>query len=258
MKRVKKLPGEIFFRVVYWLFKSKLESDDIGRDTLTRMRAMKNNNNWVFDQIKPYLGNSILEVGAGIGNISKYLAGFDRKLILTDIKRDYLNYLKNRFISYPKVKVISFNIESGKASKISKFKVDTAICINVLEHIKNDNQALRNIHKILSNNGSLILIVPALKKLYGSLDKNLGHFRRYDKNQLIKKLEKNNYFIEKIYYHNLVSVFGWFINSRILKTKFMKSFQLRLLDKLIPFLATVEKNIEIPFGLSLIVIAKKR
>jgi glycosyltransferase involved in cell wall biosynthesis len=254
----KKITWKDFFRSLYWLLKCRFEIDDVGHDTLQRMRLMKNNNRWTFDLLKPFLGESILEIGSGIGSFSRFLAVLNKKLVLTDINKGYLDYLKRRFISHPKIKVISHNITSKPTQKLLDLKIDTILAINVLEHIKADRQALKNIHQILVKKGRLILVVPALEVLYGSLDQELNHQRRYQKEEIQKRLVSQGFTIEKIFFHNLLASFGWFINSRLLNRKILSGIQASLLDKITPLLASLERNISIPFGLSLIVIARKK
>lgn len=234
------------------------ENHEFEKNSLYRMRSMKNNNRWIFEQIKPYLGSNILEIGSGIGNISKFIAPLNVNLILTDIKENYLNYLQRRFINNPKVKVFKHDILSSEISNILHFKINTVVCTNVLEHIEDDDRALENIYKILFKNGHLILVIPAMKFLYGSLDKKASHFRRYHKKELVNKLENRNFEIEKAYYLNFISTIGWFINSKILKRKLISSFQINILDKFIPFFSKIEKRFKIPFGLSLIIICRKK
>lgn len=253
----KKVIWKDFLHSLYWLIKCKFESYDISEDTLYRMRLMKNNNQWVFEQVRPYLGNNILEIGSGIGNISKFLVSLNKNLVLTDVKESYLEHLQYRFIGNPKVKIVLHDILSTDLSDILPSKIDTVICINILEHIKDDNKVLENIHKILERNGRLILMVPALKKLYGTLDEKLGHFKRYEKADLMKKLGYKKFVIEKIYYHNLIAGLGWFITGRIIRQKLMSSLQASAFDKFIPLIAKVERRVKIPFGLSLVVICKK-
>jgi len=254
----KKVTWKDFFRSVYWLIRCKFESYDVGEDTLYRMRLARNNTRWIFEQIRPYMGDNILEVGSGIGNISKFLVSFNKNLVFTDINNSYLEYLRHRFIGNPKVKVIPHDVLSTDLSRISHFNIDTVVCINVLEHIKEDKKVLENIYKILNENGKLILIVPAMKNLYGSLDEKLGHFRRYNKDELVGKLEQENFVIEKSCYHNLVAAIGWFVNGRIFRRKLMSGFQVSLFDKFVPLLAAIERKIRIPFGLSLIMICRKK
>ncbi len=253
----KKITWKDFLPSLYWLLKCKFDIFDAGEDALYKGRIMKNNNNWVYEQIKPYLGENVLEVGSGIGNISKSLVSYKRNLLLTDINEIYLQYLKFRFIGNPKVKVIAHDILSGNYANILSFKIDTVVCVNVLEHIKDDQRALSNIYGILEKGGLLILLVPALKVLQGTLDERLLHFRRYEKKELTAKLETCNFNVEKIYYLDLAAAFGWLLNGKILKRHVMPIFQVKAFDKIIPCLARLEKMIKIPFGLSLVAICRK-
>lgn len=254
----KKITWKDFFRCLYWLLKSKFESFDISEDTLYKVRMMKSNNRWVFEQTQNYLGKSVLEIGSGIGNISRFLISFQRNVVLTDINEAYLEYLTHRYVSNPKVKVLKHDIASDDPSKLAPLKIDTVLCTNVLEHIEEDRKALDNIYSVLEQEGRLILLVPALRMLYGSLDEKLAHFRRYDKRELIAKLKASNFSIEEIHYLNFFAAAGWFLNSRILKKKILSSAQVRLFDFFIPLLSRIERTIRIPFGLSLIVVCKKK
>lgn len=254
----KKIVWKDFFRCLYWLIKCKLENYDIGRDTLGRMRLLKNNNKWVFEQIKSYLKGNVLEVGSGVGNISKFLVFLNKTLVLTDIRKDYLDYLKSLFGANPNIKILKHDILLDNPAKLSPFKINAVVCINVLEHIKDDRQALKNIYKILQKGGSLILVVPALKMLFGSLDKNLGHFRRYEKEALEKTLKSLGFKVKRTYYHNFFSALGWFFNNRILNQKIMNRVQISLLDRLIPVFVQLEKKVKIPFGLSLVIVCQKK
>jgi len=252
----KKISWLDFFRSLNSLLYYKFKSLDVGLDTAYRMRLAKNNNLWLFTTINPYLGKNILEVGSSIANISKFLVTKNAKIFLTDIDPYCLSYLKNRFISNPKVKVLNHDILTSPKPLLSS-KINSVVAINILEHLENDNLALENINKTLTKNGCLILIVPAHKKLYGTLDKKLGHLRRYQKPLLIKKLKKAGFNIEKIYYLNAPAALGWYLNSVILKRKTLPSLQLKIIDRLIPLISKIEKNINPPFGLSLVAIARK-
>jgi len=103
----------------------------------------------------------------------------------------------------------------------------------------------------------LLLIVPAIENAYGTMDKKVGHFRRYSKYDIVKKLSGVNFTIEKIQYHNIFGLIGWLLNARIFKRSEFPIFQTIFYDKLIPFISKLEKNVKLPIGMNLFVIAVK-
>lgn len=228
---------------------------DIGKESLKIMAKASWYNLWLYSFVKPYLGNKVLELGSGIGTITELLVGTKRYVTATDIKSIYLKDLKSRFKN-KKVRVVKVDLEKD-GNNLKEAAFDTAVCLNVLEHIKNDQIALKTISQSLVNGGKLLLLVPAHPVLYGSLDINLEHKRRYSKTEIETKLESAGFSIEEIRYLNFFGTFGWFVNSKVLNRKIVSEFQVVMFDKLARLFLEVEKVIKPPFGLSLFVVAKK-
>lgn len=228
---------------------------NIGEKSLEIMTQANWYNRWLFSYVKPHLGKRILEIGSGTGNITKLLADGKRKVIACDIEEKYLIKLRSE-LKKRNLKVVFGNIEKKVFnSKYEKF--DTTVCLNVLEHIKNDKRALKNIWRSLKLGGNLILLIPAHALLFGTLDKELGHYRRYSKVEVVTRLEKVGFRTKNVRHLNPLGMIGWFINSRILKKRIVSKRQVLLFDILArPFLL-LEKALVFPFGLSLLVIAKK-
>jgi SAM-dependent methyltransferase len=225
-----------------------------GELTLEVMRLASWYNNWLFSLVEPQISGRVLEVGAGIGNFTELLAD-KYKVTAIDLDRRYVKKLKKKFKD--KVEVGLGDIEKGKYFFLDR-RFDTLLCLNVLEHIQNDEKALVNTRKLLKSKGRLVLLVPAHQAAFGSLDKNLGHFRRYSRNDLVGKLEKLGFSVESIYYLNWLGFLGWFFNSKTFKRKVVPGNQLRLFNFLVrPFLL-IEKIIKPPFGLSILAVVKKR
>lgn len=135
---------------------------------------------------------------------------------------------------------------------------DTVICVNVLEHVEKDEQALINMRELLKPSGRLLLFVPRLEGLYGSVDKEVGHFRRYNKGNLRKKIERVELEIEKLRYYNLLGISGWFINGKIFHRRSFPVLQTILFDRIVPMLSRTEKYWAPQWGMSLFVVARKR
>jgi SAM-dependent methyltransferase len=221
------------------------------------MSRTRNYNNWIFQQYSKYVGNSVMDVGCGHGTFVDFIKN-KRNVLLIETSQNAISGLKRKYKKMKNISILNADLSSDFAcSKIKKEKLDTIICLNVLEHIKNDNKTIKNFRRCLSVGGKLILFVPASKLLYGSLDKNLGHYRRYNRPEINKMLEKNGFKILKSKYINLIGFFSWFLYSRILRKKTVKVDRILLYDKLfVPIASMIEKCIQPPFGQSLLVIAE--
>ena len=231
------------------------ETEDIVYQTLRRMKKLHRYNQWIFSKFHPFLGRRVLEVGSGIGNITKYL--LDRDLVIaTDVESKYLTILKNTFGHYKKFMIENFDISGPDAERYRSYHIDSVICFNVLEHIEQDEQALKNVFHLLEPGGRLLLFVPSHRWLYGSLDQHLSHQRRYGKKELKNKLEGVGFKVVLLKHFNRIGIFGWFLNSRILRRKKLPSLQLRIYNLLVP-LFKMEEVIPLPFGTSLLAVAER-
>ncbi len=228
--------------------------DKVGAETLKRMDTARFYNDVIFHRAEKLLKGDILEVGCGIGSFTKKLAT-KGNVTSIDIERLYINKTKkalrdNASVGYG-------DIEKGVYFFDNNKKFDSIVCLNVLEHIKNDDKALLNMYSLLKKGGNIFLLTPAHPFFYGSLDKNLGHERRYKIQHLVKLFVKSHFKIQRSYYFNLLGGLGWFINSRIFKRQIIPSNQLWafVLFSRIPLF--LENFFVPPFGLSCIVIASK-
>jgi glycosyltransferase involved in cell wall biosynthesis len=243
----------IFSILRYNFFDS--ETEDIVYQTLRRMSKLQRYNQWIFSKFHPFLGRRVLEIGSGVGNITKFL--LDRDLVIaTDVESQYLNLLKNNFEKYKKFSVEHLDISGTEMERYRSYHIDSVICFNVLEHIEQDEKALRNIFGVLEPKGRLLLLVPSHPWLYGTLDHYLGHHRRYGKKELRNKLETIGFKIIFLKDFNRIGMLGWFLNSKILKTKRLPSFQLRIYNLLVP-LFKLEEFFPLPFGTSLLGVVEK-
>ena len=211
---------------------------------------------WIFEKIKPYLGKDIFEVGCGIGNLTTFLLSKGR-VIAADVNEDYLQTVENKYRSHPNLKgILTWDIQKGPPKTFS-ISIDTIVCSNVLEHIGDDNDALRKFYELLPVGGKLIILVPALKPLYNVLDKELGHFRRYSKEELIQKITGNGFRVCALRYFNLFGILGWFVNGTLLRRPLLPAGQIGIFNKMVPLFMRIEKAVPTVVGQSLIAIGEK-
>ncbi len=229
--------------------------DLLGYEALRTFALSHNYNKWIYDLFKDYTaGKTVLEIGCGIGNLTQYFLGSAAKVIGIDTSSFFIKHLR---IDCPEVEIHNFDVTDEKVLSLSDKKIDAVVSVNVLEHVQDDEKALRNINALLQPGGYLLLFVPALNWLFGTLDENVGHYRRYGKKDLRDKVERSGFAVEKVFFSNFPGIFGWFVNGRILKRKHFPILQPILFDKLVPLISRIEARRRPPFGMNLIVIAKK-
>jgi glycosyltransferase involved in cell wall biosynthesis len=229
---------------------------DHGATTLRRVARLSRYNAWLYDQISPFVGRRILEVGSGIGTMTRYL--LDRELVVaSDINPRYLEALRATLSGRHNVAVHPFDLSAPVPEWVAKYSLDTVVCLNVLEHVDDDDAVLWQLHDALTPHGRLLLIVPAMRALYGAIDEAIGHFRRYERDALSAKLRRAGFRVEEIRYMNAIGVPGWFFNGRLLRRKSVPGLQARLNDLLVPILR-LERRLDLPFGMSLLAVGRKR
>lgn len=215
-------------------------------------------NHWLMSHFDRYFGKAILEIGSGMGALSKLLPS-KAIVIFSDVIPEYLANLKKVFTD----PVISLNIEKEASGNLIG-KIDTIFSSNVFEHLKDDETALKNCFRLLEKGGHFLMFVPARPEIYGRLDEEMGHYRRYTKKDLRQKVEAVGFKVEKIYYANLPGYFLWW--GRGFLGKFLKiksgsstfdTFISKIFDILIVQFLYLEKYLHPPFGQSLVLIAKK-
>ena len=221
------------------------------------LRQAHNYNRWLFESVEPALGRRVLDIGSGFGNVTRLL--LDREHVVSiDVETFYVEYLEEAFASADNFEAHCCDITSDASEFLMEKKLDSAMCLNVLEHIEDDVGFLRRIHEILLPGGGLGLLVPALQVLYGSMDSADLHFRRYGRPDLRAKLEQAGFEVEDLRFLNRLGAIGWFVNGRILRREIIPAGQLGFYEKIIPWMRRAETLLPLPFGQSLVAIARKR
>ncbi len=238
-------------------FREVEDPRNVGHVTLARMAKLESYNRWLHDFFDPFLGRRILEIGSGFGNQTRYFADRER-VIASDLDPVACETLRSTFRDRASVTVDSlrFPLSPEALERLRAEKLDTVLCANVLEHIEDDVTTLAQIREILQPGGRLVLLVPAMPSLYGSLDRELHHFRRYSADELDAKMRNAGFVQEDSRYINRPGVFGWYVNSRILKRRVLPRGQLKLFSLLMPILRRETKK-RPTFGMSLLSIGRK-
>jgi SAM-dependent methyltransferase len=179
------------------------------------------------------------------------------RLALTDIEPASLDDLRSKFGARPGVTVDYWDLNEEAPASLLEEQFDTIVCLNVLEHIKDHETALKRMHARLAPGGRLVLLVPAHQMLFNGFDRGVSHFRRYNKPGTRKLLAEAGFQLDKVWYFNMLGALGWYVNGNILGKTLLPAGQLKLIDALVPVLRA-ESMLPRPFGLSLIAVARKR
>jgi 2-polyprenyl-3-methyl-5-hydroxy-6-metoxy-1,4-benzoquinol methylase len=241
--------------VRYWLIDDLYAEDEYGSHILHSLERAQRFNRWMADSIVPWVGARVLEIGAGIGNITSWLLPRDF-YVASDINPHYLAYLRNLALGKPYLHVDRIDLEDPACFARWRGQFDTVICLNVLEHMRDPLLALRNMHAALRPGGRLVLYVPQGQELYSSLDEVLGHRCRYDRESLARELAATGFRLEHCADFNRSSVPGWFINGKILKQREFSRIQLKAFNMMVPLVRRVDRMM--PWrGLGLIAVARR-
>jgi SAM-dependent methyltransferase len=210
---------------------------------------------WVYETIAAHLGNRILEVGSGMGNVTRFLV--QREFVFAgDCAEHHLGHLQNRFSARPNVQVGRLDLNDVRVEELRALNFDTVVCLNVLARVERDEEALGRLCQVLVPGGKLVLLAAAHPALFGALDRELGYYRRYSRSGLSAKIEAAGFRLSSARYFNAVAALGWYLHSRVFKRRQLSPLQVRLFDFLLPIFK-LEKFLRLPFGLSLIVVAEK-
>ena len=225
-----------------------------GRD-LEAMTFALNYHRWIVARFAPYLGDTVAEVGAGSGSVSKLLLQQNVKQLFAFEPSDNMyRVLVNELRNETRANAVNdfFHPRHGKQ------RFDAVAYINVLEHIEDDRIELANAFEALKANGHLLLFVPALAWLYSEHDKEIGHFRRYTKSGLASLVEQSGFTIVKARYFDVVGIVPWYVNFVLLRNS-IGGRSVVLYDKVVvPLMRRVETVVPPPIGKNVLLVARKR
>lgn len=230
------------------------DADEELRTTLDNLEDSRNYNRWIMSLIEPYLGRSLVEIGSGHGTFTELLADRADAVVAVEPSERCVEILRQRFDGDSRVAVVLGETQSALAHG----PFDSAVMINVLEHIPDDAGALNDLAKMLRPGGRVILWVPAFPLLYSEFDRKIGHCRRYRRAGLLKRLEDAGLQPIRVRYVNALGAVLWLLGARLLRRTPTSKGPILVMDKVvIPVVRRLEKVVTPPFGQSLLAVAMK-
>jgi glycosyltransferase involved in cell wall biosynthesis len=241
--------------ILYFWAVDDVYDERYGHEMIHRLSRTHRINRWIADTVKPWVGERVLEVGAGLGNLTLKLLPRS-SYTASDANPLHLEYLESRFGKYAWMDVRKVDLRRAEDFDAVEGRFDTVICMHVLEHAEEDGQALANLYRALAPGGRAILLVPQGPWLYGSLDRAMGHCRRYTRRELVEKCERAGFAMARVLSFNRAGWLPWLVNGRVLRRRRIDKLQLKLYDSLIWAWRRVDPLLPMP-GLSIIAVARK-
>jgi methyltransferase family protein len=230
---------------------------------LEAMDFAYNYHRWIFDTFKPFLGQHLVEVGAGLGSFSQLILAQHTCQTLSLVEPS--NEMYGELAANSKQWTTNTQVETyhgtfpEAAPAIKAGATDSIIYINVLEHIAADEEELGTIHSTLSAGGRVFVFVPALPWLYGVFDERVGHVRRYRKRELEEKLTRAGFKTVVSTYFDFPGIVPWWLKYCLLRSASMEPGAVKLYDRfIVPAARRIESIISPPIGKNLIIVAEKR
>jgi glycosyltransferase involved in cell wall biosynthesis len=238
----------------FWLI-DDLYVPSYGRGLLNNLTGTPQYVSWLTRVLRPYLGDTVLEIGAGLGNMTGRLMGKKLRYVAGEKDALYLHALRNRFLRTPSVTVCQLDPEAPADFEPWKGQFESVLCVNLLETVEDPKAVLTSMAACLKPGGSLVVLVPQGKGLYGTLDQGMGTKRRFDIEDLAGMLGSIGFQISQKHQVNKIGSAGWWFSSRILHRPRISRPALKLWDKSVWLLRRIDAIL--PWqGLSLVVVAR--
>ena len=213
--------------------------DAYGSHILGRLGRAPRFNAWMADTIRPLCGNRVLEIGSGTGNLTRRLIP-RRRYVASDINPLYLQTLEALKADRPYLDAQYTDVTDVASFPRAEGGFDTVICLNVIEHVDGDRDALANIRSVLAPGGCAIVLVPQGEDLFGSLDEVLGHKRRYSEASLRRVAAEAGFRVREVIRFNRVGTAAWWLNGKLLRRRSFGLLQVLVLNLLTPIFRRVD------------------
>ena len=227
-----------------------------GAEILDAFSVAPRFNRWMADTIRPFVGRRVLELGAGMGNLTRQLSQRAERYIASDIDADHLARLKAGLKHRVALETHVGDLTHPEDFDSFRESMDTVICLNVLEHVDDDLGCARNMYAALAPGGRAIILVPQGPNLFGRLDTVLGHRRRYSRQSLYSVLQQSGFVVEAMLDFNRISSPAWYISGKVLRRSRLSRWSLRLFDATVFLWRYVDPFLPLP-PVSIIAVARR-
>jgi 2-polyprenyl-3-methyl-5-hydroxy-6-metoxy-1,4-benzoquinol methylase len=233
-------------------------TDRYAADDLETIREARRYGAHVFELLRPYVGRRVLEVGCGIGTMSQKLTALADIVVGIEPNLACLERVEDAVRNVPNFTLRPCHLEECDPLELAGHRFDTVFCVNVLEHLQYDVEALTLFRDVIVPAGKVLVFVPAVMAAYGALDAELGHHRRYSRRTLSDAFAAAGLELLMLRYTNPLGLIGWMYNTYVSKARVHSLAQVRLFERFVaPWALPLERAITPPIGLSLMAVGRR-
>jgi glycosyltransferase involved in cell wall biosynthesis len=231
-------------------------ADEHGSQMLSRLSRAPRFNAWMADVIRPFLGERLLEIGSGTGNLTRRLVPRD-VYVASDVNPLYLKTLENLTADRPYLAARYTDVTDLASFPNLEGGFDSVVCLNVIEHVDDDVGSLRNVRASLAPGGRAVVLVPYGPWNLGTLDEVLGHRRRYTEASLRRAAGEAGLEVTHLVRFNRCSSLPWWLSGKVLRRRSFGILQMKIVNLLTPVFRLVDGWLPLP-PLSLIAVMERR
>jgi SAM-dependent methyltransferase len=230
-------------------------------DKLKSWNKLDRYSRWIYHMYADYIGTEVLDIGGGIGTAIDFYIRNVKRVVTTELFDNQVDILRERFEEFSYFTAVKADIMKDDMTEYGKF--NTIVLIQVLEHIEDDVQALVNLKELMTDDGLIIVCVPAVSGLYCHMDKNVGHYRRYQKGELREKAIKAGLKVREDKYMNVLGIIPYWIKGKAKKdiggscSTSIGEGESKLYSLATSIMEPLERVIKPPIGLSEFIILEK-
>ncbi len=231
-------------------------------EELTNLTEARRFVRWIADELAPFLGDEVLEVGAGFGAIASELASRGHRVTAIEPADNVFPELARRLADEARAgsRVEALQVASHELlAEVGPGRFDSVVYVSVLEHVLDDVAELRIAAQLLRPGGTLALFVPAMPALYGSLDFKSGHYRRYDRAMLERVIAEAGLELVDVKHLDLAGVVPYFLMYRVLDVQRLGAGSSAVFDRVIvPVSRSLQRLVARPAcGKNLVAVARR-
>lgn len=213
---------------------------------------------WMAAALRPYLGRRVLELGAGPGFLARHFTDIEFYLA-TETWPPFLAELQAIAAAARNIQVARMDVADlhDRQQELLSHQFTSVLGTNLLEHIKDDIAALAAMASVIPAGSRVVQLVPAYRRLYGEVDRSIGHYRRYERAEIGAKMQAAGLAVEKVRYFNAFGVAAWWLANSVLRVRNPTQGQFRLFNALVPMCRVIETHVPAIVGLSVIAVGRK-